>query len=777
MRRVLKALAPVFAVLLSVCVPAAPAHGASGAVEDGYDLWLRYRPLDKAAREQVRAVATAIVAPGAAAAAPSGSAPAPGVAAGSAPPAGRAAALPGAAVMAAGAPAATPLQAAVAELQRGFGGLLGKEPPLAASVLDGAVVLATPASMTALSGMGLKLETLGQEGYLLRSTRLQGRKVTLVAANSDTGLLYGAFALLRKAGTGMDGKGGASALSALDERSAPKLQLRVLNHWDNLDRTVERGYAGESIWNWWALPEVRDRRYVDYARANASLGINGTVLNNVNSKPDILTAPWIAKAAAVADTLRPYGIKVYLSARFSTPLELGATKTADPLDPAVAAWWKAKADEIYKTIPDFGGFLVKANSEGQPGPQDYHRSHADGANMLAKALAPHKGIVMWRAFVYAHEKPDDRAKQAYDEFKPLDGTFDANVLVQVKNGAIDFQPREPAHPLFGAMPKTPLMMEFQITKEYLGYATHLAYLGTMYQETLGTDMHSGPGGASATVAQILEAGAQQGRSRLTGIAGVANIGSERNWSGSHFDQANWYAFGRLAWNPQADARALAREWAAQTFSSEPAAVAQITDMMMMSREAVVNYMTPLGLHHLMGTGHHHGPAPWVANLERPDWNPVYYHRADKGGIGFDRTASGSNAVAQYAPGLARQYADPRTTPETMLLWFHHLPWDYKMASGRKLWDELLARYDSGVAQADELRQRWAKLKPFIDARRHEDVAVLLDKQYAEAVWWRDASIAYFQSVSGLPLPAGVKAPGMPLDYYKSLKFPYAPGRG
>ncbi|KQW97261.1 alpha-glucuronidase [Massilia sp. Root418] len=739
-------------------MPAAPASASSsapGAVEDGYDLWLRYRPLDKAARVQVRPVASAIVAPGAVAGT-------------------------GAAGGSPAAPPATPLQAAVAELQRGLGGLLGKDPPLAASVQDGAVVLATPATLPALSSMGLKLDTLGREGYLLRSTHLQGRKVTLIAANSDIGLLYGSFALLRKIGTGAAAR---AELASLDERSAPKLTLRVLNHWDNLDRTVERGYAGESIWNWWALPEVRDRRYVDYARANASLGINGTVLNNVNSKPDILTAPWIAKAAAVADSLRPYGIKVYLSARFSTPLELGATKTADPLDPAVAAWWKAKADEIYKAIPDFGGFLVKANSEGQPGPQDYKRSHADGANMLAKAVAPHKGIVMWRAFVYAHEKPDDRAKQAYDEFKPLDGAFDPNVLVQVKNGAIDFQPREPAHPLFGAMPKTPLMMEFQITKEYLGYATHLAYLGTMYQETLATDMHAGPGGGSATVAQILEAGAQQsarkedGAARLTGIAGVANIGSERNWSGSHFDQANWYAFGRLAWNPQADARALAREWAAQTFSSEPAAVAQITDLMMMSREAVVNYMTPLGLHHLMGTGHHHGPAPWVANLERPDWNPVYYHRADQGGIGFDRTASGSNAVAQYAPALARQYADPRTTPESMLLWFHHLPWDYKMASGRKLWDELLARYDSGVAQADEMRQRWARLKPMVDARRHEDVAVLLNKQYAEAVWWRDASVAYFQSVSGLPLPAGVKAPGMPLEYYKSLKFPYAPGRG
>ncbi|CAN7705379.1 alpha-glucuronidase family glycosyl hydrolase [Pseudoduganella sp. LjRoot289] len=768
MRRIWMALAS----LLALCALASPAWGAE---EDGYDLWLRYRPLDGAARAQLQTMARTVVLLGRGPASGAGTASTGTASTGAVSTGGASIAV---AAQAAQAAQPSPSQVAVAELRRGLGGLLGTAPALAASVQDGAIVLATPVTMPSLSDMGLKLDALGPEGYLLRSMRLQGRKVTLIAANSEIGLLYGAFGLLRKIGQGEEGR---KALPALDERSVPKLQLRVLNHWDNLDRTVERGYAGESIWNWWALPEIRDRRYVDYARANASLGINGTVLNNVNSKPDILTAPWIAKAAAVADTLRPYGIKVYLSARFSTPLELGATKTADPLDPAVAAWWRAKADEIYKTIPDFGGFLVKANSEGQPGPQDYKRSHADGANMLARALAPHKGVVMWRAFVYAHEKPDDRAKQAYDEFKPLDGAFASNVLVQVKNGAIDFQPREPAHPLFGAMPKTPLMMEFQITKEYLGYATHLAYLGTMYQETLRTDMHTGSGGA--TVARILEAGAEQAAPgsasapRLTGMAGVANIGSDRTWSGSHFDQANWYAYGRLAWNPEADARTLAREWAAQTFSADPDAVAQIADLMMMSREAVVNYMTPLGLHHVMGTGHHHGPAPWVADLERPDWNPVYYHRADRGGIGFDRTASGSNAVAQYAPELARRFSDPRTTPEPLLLWFHHLPWDYKMASGRPLWDELLARYDSGVAQAREMGERWKRLQPLVDARRHEDVAALLDKQLQEAVWWRDASVAYFQSVSGLPLPAGVKAPALPLEYYKSLRFPYAPGRG
>jgi alpha-glucuronidase len=730
MRTLLRALAPL--LLLMLLMP------AQAVEEDGYDLWLRYRPLEHAAQTQLRTHASAVVHLGA------------------------------------DTPAA---RAAIDELQRGLGGMLGKAPARATDLRDGAVVLATPAALRALAGPAYGLAGLGREGYLLRATVLQGRKVTLVAANSDTGLLYGVFALLRRIAVS---GGAASTLRTLDERSAPKLQLRVLNHWDNLDRTVERGYAGESIWDWWALPDIVERRYVDYARANASLGINGTVLNNVNSKPEILTAPWIAKAAALADTLRPYGIKVYLSARFSTPLELGATKTADPLDPAVAAWWRAKADEIYRAIPDFGGFLVKANSEGQPGPQDYHRSHADGANMLAAALAPHHGVVMWRAFVYAHEKPDDRAKQAYDDFKPLDGSFAPNVLVQVKNGAIDFQPREPVHPLFGAMPKTPLMMEFQITKEYLGYATHLAYLGSLFEETLQTDMHTAPGGS--TVAQILERGAPKGSGHvqaepLTGMAGVANIGSSRTWSGSHFDQANWYAYGRLAWNPEAKARDLAREWVAQTFAPDPRVVEPVTDLMMMSREALVNYMTPLGLHHIMGTGHHHGPAPWVDNLERPDWNPVYYHRAGKDGIGFDRGASGSNAVAQYAPELARAYADPRSTPEQYLLWFHHLPWDYRMASGRPLWQELLDRYDTGVAQAMDMRQRWQRLQPLIDPRRHAEVAARLAVQVREAQWWRDACVAYFQSVSGLPLPPGVKPPAEPLEHYRALRFPYAPGRG
>lgn len=697
--------------------------------EDGYELWLRYRLLDSAAQTQVRQNVRSIVV---------SDQPSPTV------------------------------QAALAELRRGLGGMLGRAPTVTARPQEGALVLATPATMPTLLALKLPLAALGQEGYLLRSLRWQGRHVTVIAANSDVGLLYGSFAWLRAARTGAD-------LRALNVQSAPKVQVRMLNHWDNLNRTVERGYAGESIWDWWALPDVRDPRYVDYARANASLGINGAALNNVNAKAEILTAPWIAKVATVADMLRPYGIKVYLSVRFSSPMELQNLPTADPLDPAVAAWWQAKANEIYQSIPDFGGFVVKANSEGQPGPQDYGRNHADGANMLAQALAPHGGLVFWRAFVYSQDKPDDRAKQAYAEFKTLDGNFAPNVVVQVKNGPIDFQPREPFHPLFGAMPKTALAMEFQITKEYLGFATHLAYLGTLFEEALQADTHLRGDGSGPRVANVVDG--SDGRSGVTAMVGVANIGSERSWSGSHFDQANWYAFGRLAWDPHASARELAREWTTQTFSNDPRVVDEVTAMMMLSREAVVNYMTPLGLHHLMATGHHHGPGPWVDNLSRPDWNPVYYHQADRHGIGFNRGPSGSNATTQYAPHWQAVLADPHTTPDEFLLWFHHLPWNYTMRSGRTLWAELIAHYDAGVAQATSLRQRWHQLKPHIDARRFEKTEALLTIQEREAQWWRDACIAYFQSVAGLPLPLGTRPPALTLQQYKAIRFPFAPGNG
>ncbi len=652
------------------------------------------------------------------------------------------------------------LRVAADEVRRGIAGLSGH------AVADGAsahpIVLAT-ATDRDVAALRLPLTTLGDEGYIVRTTTIGGKRATLVTANTDRGVLYGSFALLRYVQTG-------SSLDRIDLTSAPRVKLRVLNHWDNLDGVVERGYAGVSLWDWWTLPDLRDPRYTDYARANASIGINGTVLNNVNAKAESLTPRYIAKAAALADVFRPYGIKVYLSARFSAPIELGGLKTADPLDPQVAAWWKAKTDEIYRAIPDFGGFLVKANSEGQPGPRDYHRSHADGANMLAAAVAPHGGIVMWRAFVYAETDPDDRAKQAYTEFKPLDGKFAPNVIVQVKNGAIDFQPREPFHPLFGAMPKTPLMIEFQITKEYLGFATHLAYLGPLFAETLASETMRSPG---ETVAKVVD-GSVEGH-KLTGMAGVANIGRDRDWAGSTFNQANWYAFGRMAWDPTLGAAPVAREWAAMTFAPSPAVVDPVTRMMMGSREAVVDYMTPLGLAHVMATGHHYGPGPWIADLKRPEWNPVYYHRADKAGIGFDRTKTGSDAVAQYAPDLARRLADPATTPERELLWFHHVPWERRMASGRILWAEMVHDYDAGVGYVGDMRKQWDGLKTQIDAGRWDKTSTYLAIQEREARWWRDASLSYWMSVNRRPLPVGTRAPEHDLAWYKAQNFPYAPG--
>jgi len=700
--------------------------------EDGYDLWLRYRPIVGEAAQAYRAGATELVA-------------------------------------GAGSPT---LAATRAELLRGLGGLLGAAPPLSDAVTgDGAVVVGTPASLPLLATFGVDTSGLGREGYLIRSVDVDGHAATVIAADTDIGALYGAFHYLRLLQT-------RQPIDHLDLRESPRLRYRVLDHWDNLDRHVERGYAGASIWDWHKLPgDSRpgwlDPRYTDYARANASLGINGAVLNNVNADALSLAPMYLEKAAALAGVLRPYGIRVFLSARFSAPMEIGGLDSADPLDPAVARWWRAKADEIYRLIPDFGGFLVKANSEGQPGPQDYGRTHADGANMLADAVAPHGGIVMWRAFVYSHDEPDDRAKQAYTEFVPLDGAFRDNVMVQVKNGPIDFQPREPFHPLFGAMPKTPLMMEFQVTKEYLGFATHLAYLGTLFEETLDADTWAR--GEGSTVARVIDG--SLGGHALTGIAGVANIGSDRNWCGSHFDQANWYAYGRLAWNPSLDARAIAEDWVRMTFSSDPDFVAPVVDMMMGSRQAVVDYMTPLGLHHLMARGHHYGPGPWVAGGPRADWTSVYYHRADKTGIGFDRTAGGSNAVAQYAPPLADTFGDLRRVPEAFLLWFHHVSWDYRTRSGRPLWDEMVHRYTRGVDEVKRMRATWDGLASHVDAERHAQVAAFLAIQQREAQWWRDASIAYFQTFSGRPLPQGEAPPAHSLEYYESLEFPYAPGNG
>lgn len=693
--------------------------------EDGSDLWLRYHPLDPDARSSLSGHATSILA----------------------------------------SPTTTPAaRAATAELRRGLSGLLDKKVAASGDLVDGTILLGTPDDQPLIAGLGLPLGSLGREGYIVRSMQVAGHRAIVVAANTDVGVLYGVFELLRRIQTG-------AAPGSLDISESPKIQLRLLDHWDNLDRYVERGYAGQSIWDWWRLPDILDPRYTDYARANASIGINGTVLNNVNASAQILTPRYIEKAAALADIFRPFNIRVYLSVRFSAPMDIGGLDTADPLNTSVREWWMAKANEIYARIPDFGGFLVKANSEGQPGPQNYGRSHADGANMLADALRPHGGVVMWRAFVYSQDNPDDRVKQAFDEFKPLDGKFAENVLVQVKNGPLDFQPREPFHPLFGMMPDTQLMMEFQITQEYLGFSTHLVYLGALFEEVL--DARTFAPQENSTVADVID-GSATGQGR-TGMAGVANIGTDRDWTGSPFGQANWYAFGRLAWNPERPSRAIAMEWLAMTFTGQPQFVEAAADLMMMSREAVVDYMTPLGLAHIMGTGHHYGPAPWVDDLSRPEWNPVYYHHANADGIGFDRTSAGSNAVAQYAPPLAERFSNLDTVPEQYLLWFHRLPWDYRMRSGDTLWQALVTHYDRGVDAVADMRTRWAGLEDYVDRERFDKTSRLLDIQLREARWWRDACIAYFMQQSGKPLPDGVRQPAETLEYYKSLQFPFAPG--
>ena len=694
--------------------------------EDGYDLWLRYVPVQSPWLATYRSSATELV--------------------------------PGA--------DSPTLRAAQSELVRGLSGLLGIVPALGRTATkSGAIVFGTPKSSAQIAALRLDLRGAGAEGYVIRSVTLNGHRVIAIAANEDVGVLYGAFHFLRLLQT-------RQPLTNLNVSSSPRVQQRVLNHWDNLDRTVERGYAGPSIWDWHKLPDYLDPRYTDYARACASVGINGSVLTNVNANATSLLPQYIEKAAALASVLRPYGIRVYLSARFSAPIEIGGLKTADPLDPAVKAWWKAKTDEIYRHIPDFGGFLVKANSEGQPGPQDYGRTHADGANMLADAVAPHGGIVMWRAFVYSKEQPDDRAKQAYSEFVPLDGKFRGNVLLQVKNGAIDFQPREPFHPLFGAMPKTPLMLEVQLTKEYLGFATHLAYLAPLYEETLAADTYAK--GKGSTVAKVID-GSLHGYTR-TGMAGVSNVGADRNWTGSHFDQANWYAFGRQAWDPSLSSAAIAEEWVRMTFTNDPAFVTPVVAMMMGSREAVVDYMTPLGLHHLMGRGYHYGPGPWVAGGGRADQTSVYYHRADAQGIGFDRSATGSNAVGQYAPEVAAEFGSRERVPEKFLLWFHHVPWDYRMRSGRTLWDELVSHYTHGVEAVGAMRKTWESLAPYVDAERFAQIDAFLRIQEKEAQWWRDACIAYFQSFSKRALPAGVAPPEHSLEEYEAIYIPYAPGQ-
>ena len=607
-------------------------------------------------------------------------------------------------------------------------------------------------------------EQIGKEGFIIKSVSVDGKNILLISANEDTGILYGVFKFLQLMKM-------QKSLDEINLTEAPKIDLRMLNHWDNLDRTIERGYAGFSLWNWQKLPKYIDQRYKDYARANASIGINATVLTNVNANALVLTSAYLEKVAALADVFRPYGIKVYLTARFSAPIEIGELNTADPLDKDVIEWWNNKVTEVYKYIPDFGGFLVKANSEGQPGPQNYGRTHVDGANMLATALKPFDGLVIWRAFVYSETDATDRAKQAFTEFVPYDGNFLDNVLVQVKNGPIDFQPREPFHPMFGAMPNTPLVMEFQITQEYLGFSSHLVFLPKLYEEVLDAETYRK--GKNSTVAKVIDGSLFN--KKISGMAGVANIGTDMNWTGHPFAQANWYGYGRLAWDPYLSSETIAEEWLRLTYSNNSEFVKPVKSIMIASREAVVNYMTPMGLHHLMDTGHHYGPGPWVGDLSRPEWNPTYYHNADKNGIGFDRTPSGSNATSQYAPEMAKIFNDPETCPEEYLLWFHHLPWDYKLKNGEILWDAIALKYQKGVEQVEEMINIWKQAKTYISDDQYNEVRMLLEIQLKEAKWWRNACLLYFQTFSGRELPPGVELPDENLEYYKSLKFPYAPG--
>lgn len=570
-----------------------------------------------------------------------------------------------------------------------------------------------------------------------------------ITASNPIGLLYGAYELIRLQNTDAynTGSGNQQNFSkAIDETEKPQVGLRILNHWDNLDGSIERGYAGKSIFKWeeiklgkngkgGSISKSLHDRLITYARANASLGINGSVLNNVNASPKMMTAEYINKMKVIANILRPYGIRVYLSINFASPMALGYTKTADPLDKKVQQWWQKKAKEIYATIPDFGGFLVKANSEGQPGPGDYHRTHADGANMLADAVKPYGGIIMWRSFVYgANHKGEDRVKQAVSEFKGMDGKFRDNVILQSKNGPLDFQPREPYAPIFDNIKQTPQIAELQITQEYLGQSKHLTYLAPMWKEFFGF----------------------VNPDRLVGISGVANIGDDANWCGHPFSQANWYAFGRLAWNPSLTAEEIAHEWLVQTYGNQDEKFTKPVEMMMMtSREACVNYMMPLGLHHIFKFDHHYGPEPdgFIASYPL-EWCPVYYHKADAQGIGFDRSSKGTDAVGQYPEPYRSLYDNIETCPEEYLLWFHHVPWTYKMKSGSTLWQELCMKYNMGVAMVEVYRDFWhTSAKQYMKGHEQEwqHTDSLLNVQLENAKEWRNTCLKYFQTFSKMKI--------------------------
>lgn len=676
---------------------------------------------------------------------------------------------------------------AVTEFQMAWNEITNSTLPQQKTISDNSLIIGT-LNNKSIKNLGLTAEIKGldTEGYLIRSLISKGKNITIVAANSDGGLLYGVYGLLRIIQT-------KQFSNNLNIKEKPSFDIRILNHWDNLDGTVERGYAGRSIWKWDELPDKISPRYKAYARANASVGINATVLNNVNASPKILSTEILEKVKAIAGELRPFNIKVYLAINFSSPKEIGGLQTADPLDKNVQKWWADKAREIYKLIPDFGGFLVKANSEGLPGPMDYGRTHVDGANMIADALKPFGGKVMWRAFVY--EPGDDRAKLAYKEFINFDGQFRDNVIIQVKNGPIDFQPREPFSPLFGAMKKTPLMPELQITLEYLGHSNHLVFLASMWKEFFESDTYAegkGTSISSITTGKVFP-------QKFTACAGVANIGEDTNWCGHHFAQANWYAFGRLAWNPGISGEKIADEWVRMTFTSSPTPrilvplvgeergavnleddakletrnteLETIKNMMLSSHETCVNYMMPLGLHHIFAWDHHYGPEPWCdIKGARPDWLPKYYHNADSVGLGFNRTETGSNAVSQYNPPFSNELNDIQQCPEKYLLWFHHVSWNHSMKSGRTLWDELCYKYDGGVQQVREYQKEWDKLESFVDTQRFGEVQSKLRIQARDAVWWKDACLLYFQTFSKKPIPYDIERPVYELEELKKIKL-------
>lgn len=578
---------------------------------------------------------------------------------------------------------------------------------------------------------------------------------TIIRSTTPVGVLYGVYDLLRRKQMG-------ESLKALSIEEEPTYDLRMLNHWDNLDGTIERGYAGHSLWKWQEMPKSISPRYEQYARACASVGINASVLNNVNAASEMLSIGYLQKVKVLADIFRPYGIKVYLCVNFDSPKELGGVPTADPLDDAVIQWWKTKVKELYSIIPDFGGFLVKANSEGKTGPCDYGRTHADGANMLADALKPYGGVVMWRAFVY---KPasKDRAMQAALEFEPLDGHFHDNVIIQIKNGPVDFQPREPFNPLFGRMPHTQQMVEFQITQEYLGASNHLLFQVPLWKECLDSDTYVPQLNASQSTTVVgVTANALHYKSA---IAGVANIGDDTNWCGHLFAQANWYAFGRLAWNESLTAEQIAQEWLKQTFTADRIFVEPMTKMMLDTRNTLVNYMMPLGLHHIFAEVHHYGPAPWY-NEEglRADWSPLYYHRADVSGVGFDRTmATGSGATGQYADPWKTIFEHRKTCPDEYVLWFHHVGWRDYLHSGRTLWEEMCYRYSLGLASVRNYQKVWDTMKPYVDDERFLHVQNKLKIQTHDAQWWKDACLLYFQQFSKLPFPADMERPVYELD--------------